>query len=126
MLALDAASRPDGTWEVVIRAGHERTGKDAVEWAKQACDLGVGEILLTSFDRDGTRSGYDLLLLTAICQAVQVPVIASGGAASAQHLIEALHAGADAVLAASIFHDKDHTVGALKEALAAAGLWVRP
>lgn len=126
VLAIDAAGRPDGTWEVVIRSGKERTGMDAVAWAKQACDLGVGEILLTSFDRDGTRTGYDLPILSAICQAVQVPVIASGGAASAQHLIDALHAGADAVLAASIFHDKDHTVGALKQALAAAGLWVRP
>jgi imidazoleglycerol phosphate synthase cyclase subunit len=125
VLALDAAARPDGGWEVVVRSGHDRTGKDAVAWAKAAEALGAGEILLTSWDRDGTRSGYDLDLLRAVSTSVHVPVIASGGAATPAHLCEALEAGADAVLAASIFHDGTYTVGSLKAVLAERGLWIR-
>ncbi len=108
-----------------MRSGKDRTGIDAVQWARRAQDLGAGEVLLTSWDRDGTRSGYDLELLTAVSQAVTVPVIASGGAAHPEHLVEALKAGAGAVLAASIFHDGDFTVGAVKAAIGQAGFEVR-
>lgn len=126
VLALDAAHRGDGPgWEVVIRAGKERTGIDAVAWAREAAARGIGEILLTSWDRDGTRSGYDLPLLFAISAEVAVPVIASGGAAHPEHLADALSAGASAVLAASIFHDGDYTVGDVKRVLAARGYEVR-
>lgn len=126
VLALDAAHRADGPgWEVVIRAGKERTGIDAVAWAREAAARGIGEILLTSWDRDGTRSGYDLPLLFAISSEVAVPVIASGGAAHPEHLADALSAGASAVLAASIFHDGDYTVGDVKRVLAARGYEVR-
>lgn len=128
VLALDAARRPGAepnAWEVVVRSGTERTGRDALAWAAEACARGAGEILLTSWDRDGTRSGYDLPLLSAMRRAVPVPVIASGGAAHAGHLLEALRAGADAVLAASIFHDGDTTPDAVKAVLAAAGVEVR-
>lgn len=124
VLALDAAEVAVG-WEVVALSGRERTGMDAVAWAREAVRLGAGEILLTSWDRDGTRSGYDLSLLEAVSEAVEVPVIASGGANSATHMIEALQSGASAVLAASIFHDGDTTVAELKHILAAAGLEVR-
>jgi imidazole glycerol-phosphate synthase subunit HisF len=124
ILAIDAAARDQG-FEVVIRSGKERTGMDVVEWAKKAVELGAGEILLTSWDRDGTRSGYDLTLLRAVSEAVSVPVIASGGAHSPEHLVEALTAGADAVLAASIFHDGDYKVHQLKDYLVAQGLEVR-
>jgi cyclase len=124
VLALDAA-RANGSWEVVIRSGTDRTGLHALEWARQATHQGAGEILLTSWDRDGTRIGYDLDLLAAISQTVTVPVIASGGAASPDHLADALRAGADAVLAASIFHDGDYTVGDVKRALAGQGFSVR-
>ena len=128
ILALDAAQRLDGRagWEVVTRSGTQRTGLDALAWAQQAVQRGAGEILLTSWDRDGTRAGYDLPLLTAMAAAVSVPVIASGGAATPTHLVEALRAGADAVLAASIFHAGDFTVGQIKEALRAAGVRIRP
>ncbi len=124
VLSLDAAQR-DGGWELVIKSGRERTGKDAVQWAREAAELGAGEIVLTSWDRDGTRSGYDLALMRAISSAVRIPVVASGGAANAQHLVEAAQAGASALLVASILHDGDTTVGELKDALAAAGLEVR-
>jgi cyclase len=117
VLALDAARNQNGSWNVVIRSGRERLEQDAVEWARQAAGLGAGEILLTSWDRDGTRQGYDLVLLDAICRAVSVPVIASGGASEPQHLLAALRAGADAVLAASIFHYGEYTVGDLKQFL---------
>ncbi|MBI5525038.1 MAG: imidazole glycerol phosphate synthase subunit HisF [Deltaproteobacteria bacterium] len=114
-----------GRWEVVTLSGKKRTGIDAVQWAKDAAAAGAGEILLTSWDRDGTRSGYDLDLIRAVSSAVQVPIIASGGANTPDHLFEALVAGADAVLAASIFHDSDLTVGDVKRALAARGVEVR-
>lgn len=124
VLALDAASTESG-WEVVTRSGTHRTGIDAIAWARQAVELGAGEILLTSWDRDGTRSGYDTALLAAVSSAVRVPVIASGGADSAAHLVEALRAGAQAVLAASIFHDSDTTVDKIKAEMAESGVVVR-
>ena len=126
VLALDAASCGPGAWEVVVRSGTDRTGIDAVAWAKEAVERGAGEILLTSWDRDGTRSGYDVDLLQAVSGAVGVPVIASGGAATAAHLAVALRAGASAVLAASIFHDGDTTVREVKRELLAEGLPIRP
>ena len=125
VLALDAASCGPGAWEVVIRSGRDRTGLDAVAWVVEAARRGAGEILLTSWDRDGTLGGYDTALLSAVCGAVTVPVIASGGAADPDHLVEALRAGADAVLAASIFHDGRYTVADVKARLAAAGMEVR-
>jgi cyclase len=125
ILALDAARNQNGSWDVVVRSGTKRLELDAVEWARTAAARGAGEILLTSWDRDGTRKGYDLDLLGAISQAVRVPLIASGGAATPGHLLEALHAGADAVLAASIFHYGECTVGALKEFIRANQVEVR-
>lgn len=124
VLALDAARSASG-WEVVIHAGKRRTGIDAVAWAAEAARRGAGEILLTSWDRDGTRSGYDLELITAVRKVVSVPIIASGGAAHAGHMVEAVRAGADALLAASIFHDGETTPNTLKHLLAAAGVVVR-
>jgi len=126
VVAVDAARRADAEgWEVVILSGKERTGRCAVAWCREVAALGAGELLLTSWDRDGTRSGYDLELLAAVSAAVTVPVIASGGAAGPEHLVEALQAGASAVLAASIFHDGEHTVDDVKQALAARGVEVR-
>lgn len=124
VLALDAARGADG-WRVVVRSGRDRLDLDVVEWAQAAVDAGAGEILLTSWDRDGTGAGYDLDLLQAVCGAVAVPVIASGGAESAEHMARALLAGADAVLAASILHDGHTTVSAIKRRLAALGMEVR-
>lgn len=127
VLALDAAADaalPSG-FGVLIRSGKEKANLDAVAWAQRAEALGAGEILLTSFDRDGTRAGYDLALTRAISSAVALPVIASGGAAGPHHLLEALNAGADAVLAASIFHDQQYTIAAVKAFLAANQIKVR-
>ncbi|WP_442500279.1 imidazole glycerol phosphate synthase subunit HisF [Marinivivus vitaminiproducens] len=124
VVAIDAAWR-DGRFECLIKGGREGTGRDAVLWAKEAVDAGAGEILLTSWDRDGTRSGYDLELLRAVTSAIRVPVIASGGADTPAHMKDAFDAGADAVLAASIFHDGDLTVADVKADLAAGGLPVR-
>jgi len=125
VLALDAARTPAGSWEVVTHAGTRRTGMDAVEWSRRASQLGAGEILLTSFDRDGTGEGYDLELLSTIACAVTVPIIASGGASGPTHMAEAVRAGASAVLAASIFHDSVLTVGSVKDGLERAGVPVR-
>lgn len=125
VLAVDAAQRADGGFEVVTRSGTHRTGIDVVQWARDGVARGAGEILLTSWDRDGTRSGYDTVLLRAVSDAVRVPVIASGGAASADHLVAALAAGASAVLAASIFHYGETTVADVKRELARAGFEVR-
>jgi imidazoleglycerol phosphate synthase cyclase subunit len=125
ILALDAARRTGGGWEVVVRSGKDRTGVDAIAWAREATARGAGEILLTSWDQDGTRSGYDTALLQAVRDAVQIPIIASGGAAHADHMIAAARAGADALLAASIFHDGDTTPTTLKATLRDAGLPVR-
>lgn len=124
VLALDAARKDEG-WELVTLSGRERTGRSAIDWAKEAEQRGAGEIVLTSWDRDGTRSGYDLPLIRAIAEAVSIPIVASGGAACAADLVAAANAGASALLAASIFHDGDTTVAELKNELAAAGLEVR-
>lgn len=126
VIAVDAARRSEGAgWEVVVLSGKRRTGIDAVEWARRAVSLGAGEILLTCWDRDGTRLGYDLELVKAVSDAVAVPVIASGGASTAEHLLAGLQAGASAVLAASIFHYGETTVASLKEYLAGRGIEVR-
>ena len=126
VLSIDAARQQDQSgWEVVTRAGTYRTGIDVIEWAGSAAEMGAGEILLTSFDQDGTRSGYDTELLKAVRCVSSLPVIASGGANSAEHMLEALRAGADAVLAASIFHDQDTTPNAIKAELRNAGVEVR-
>jgi cyclase len=125
VLAIDSRSRDGGGWEVVVTSGSEVAGLDAVRWARDGAARGAGEILLTSWDRDGTGSGYDLDLLRAVTGAVSVPVIASGGAAGPEDLLAALGAGADAVLAASIFHDGRWTVGDAKSWLAQRGVEVR-
>jgi cyclase len=125
VVAIDARSR-DGGWEVYTHGGRRSTGRDAVEWAREATRLGAGEILLTSMDRDGTKDGYDLELTRAISTGVEVPVIASGGAGSLEHLWEGLvEGGADAVLAASIFHFGIHTIAEAKAALRERGVAVR-
>ncbi len=122
-----ARSRPDGGWEVVTHGGRTPTGLDALAWAEQVCALGAGEILLTSMDRDGTKAGYDIALLRAMGDAVDVPIIASGGVGSLEHLYEgAAEGGAGAVLAASIFHFGQHTVREAKAFLGERGLVVRP
>jgi cyclase len=125
VLAIDAASTPKGEFEVITLSGRRRTGIDAVLWAKEAASRGAGEILLTSWDRDGTKSGYDLDLIARISKAVEVPIVASGGAATPEHMIEAVRAGADAVLAASIFHYAEYTVADLKAVLAENNVEVR-
>jgi imidazole glycerol-phosphate synthase subunit HisF len=125
VLAIDAAMR-DGRFEVLVKGGREGTGIDAIEWARTGERHGAGEILLTSWDRDGTRSGYDIALTQAVSRAVHVPVIASGGADSPEHIREAFASGADAVLAASIFHDGDLTVGDVKLYLQEHGVRIRP
>jgi cyclase len=125
VLAIDARRRGNG-WEVYSHGGRKPTGRDAVEWARQGAALGAGEILLTSMDADGTREGYDLELTRAIADAVDVPVIASGGVGNLQHLLEGLtDGGAYAVLAASIFHFGDYTIAEAKDYLAQAGVPVR-
>jgi cyclase len=113
-------------WEVFTHGGRKNTGLDAVEWARKMAGLGAGEILLTSMDRDGTKSGFDLALTRAVSDAVPVPVIASGGVGSLQHLADGIVDGhADAVLAASIFHYGEHTVGEAKRFMADQGISVR-
>ncbi len=126
VLAIDARRRPGGGFEVLVGGGREGTGRDAVAWAREGAARGAGEILLTSWDRDGTRRGYDLELTRAVAEAAGVPVIASGGAAGPEHLRAALAAGADAVLAASIFHDGEYTVADVKRYLCEHGIHVRP
>jgi cyclase len=125
VLAIDAKSDGDGAWEAYLAGGRTPTGRDVVAWAKEAVDRGAGEILLTSMDRDGTSGGYDLALTAAVSEAVGVPVIASGGAGELEHLAEALAAGADAVLCASIFHYGRHTIAEAKAYLAESGIAVR-
>ena len=123
--AVDARRRPDGGWGVVITGGREPTALDAIEWVAGLERLGAGEILLTSMDRDGTRSGYDLDLVAAASGAVRIPVIASGGAGGLAHLAEALDAGAHGVLAASIFHFDGSTLPEARAYLRARGVPVR-
>jgi cyclase len=124
--AVDAKARPDGGWNIFTHGGRTDTGKDAVEFAALAVAKGAGEILLTSMDRDGAKTGYDIPLLRAVTSAASVPVIASGGAGNAADLAEAVRDGhADAVLAASIFHFGEVSIREAKQAMAAAGLPVR-
>jgi imidazole glycerol-phosphate synthase subunit HisF len=124
VLAIDAKAGGDG-WQAFLAGGRTPTGRDAVAWAHEASDRGAGEILLTSMDRDGTNAGYDLGLTRAVSDAVEVPVIASGGAGRLEHLADAVRAGADAVLLASLLHYGQHTVGEVKAHLAADGVPVR-
>jgi cyclase len=129
VLAIDAKRRVDATeadgWEVFVAGGRTPTGRDAVEWAREGVERGAGEILLTSMDRDGTRDGYDLGLTAAIAAAVDVPVIASGGAGKLDDLVDAMQAGADATIVASLFHFGEHTVAEAKTRLLEAGVPVR-
>ena len=130
VVAVDARrrqpDRPDDGWEVFTHGGRTPTGIDAIEWVRRAAQLGAGEILLTSMDRDGTRQGFDLELTRAVADAVPVPVIASGGVGNLQHLADGVTiGGADAVLAASIFHYGEYTVQQAKEYLAAQGVPIR-
>ena len=131
VLSADARRVPPGEaptpsgFEVTTHGGRRGTGIDAVEWAARAADLGAGEILLNSMDADGTRRGFDLPLIRLVRAAVHVPVIASGGAGAVEHFLPAVTAGADAVLAASVFHFGDLTIGAVKQALRTGGVTVR-
>ena len=128
VLAVDAkqSGQGDARWEAYVAGGRKPTGRDAIDWVREAVERGAGEILLTSMDRDGTSDGYDLPLTSAVAQAVAVPVIASGGAGTLDHLVDALKAGADAVLCASIFHYSTYTIAQAKAHIAAAGIAVRP
>ena len=131
VLSVDARTVPDGEaptpsgWEVTTHGGRRGTGIDAVEWARRGQDLGVGEILLNSMDADGTKAGFDLDMVRAVRAAVTIPVIASGGAGAVEHFAPAVKAGADAVLAASVFHFGEMTIGDVKRAMAAEGITVR-
>jgi cyclase len=132
VLSVDARTVPEGGepttpsgWEVTTHGGRRGTGIDAVEWARRGAELGVGEILLNSMDADGTKAGFDIAMLEAVRAAVTVPVIASGGAGAVDHFAPAVHAGADAVLAASVFHFRELTIGQVKAAMADEGIEVR-
>jgi len=127
VVAIDSRRQPDGSWSVYTHGGRRKTDLDAVRWAQQAAELGAGELLVTSMDRDGTRDGYDVDLLQAIGSTVDVPLIASGGAGTLAHFAEALRPGrADAVLAASLFHFGELRIADLKVYLAEQGIPVRP
>jgi cyclase len=131
VLSVDARTVPSGAeptpsgWEITTHGGRRGTGIDAIEWARRGAELGVGEILLNSMDADGTKAGFDLPMLRAVRAAVSVPVIASGGAGAVGDFAPAVHAGADAVLAASVFHFGELTIGQVKAAMAAQGITVR-
>ena len=131
VLSVDARTVPPGGaptpsgWEVTTHGGRQGTGIDAIEWARRGAELGVGEILLNSMDADGTKAGFDLPMLRAVRAAVTVPVIASGGAGAVGDFAPAVRAGADAVLAASVFHFGELTIGQVKAAMAAEGITVR-
>tara|TARA_R110002096_G_scaffold12798_13_gene45693 strand:- start:618 stop:1469 length:852 start_codon:yes stop_codon:yes gene_type:complete len=126
VVAIDAKQAGPGRWEVFTHGGRRGTGIDAVEWARQMTRNGAGEILLTSMDRDGTKSGFDLELTRAVCDAVPIPVIASGGVGTLDHMVDGVRAGASALLAASIFHFGTFTIDQAKAYLAEAGVPVRP
>jgi cyclase len=131
VVAIDARRRDAGGWDVYVKGGRENTGLDVVEWAKRVAGLGAGEILLTSMDGDGTQAGYDLALTRAVADAVQIPVIASGGAGCMDHIAEALDVGsegghASAALLASLLHDGVLTVEQIKQDLLSRGLTIRP
>ncbi len=126
VVAIDAKQVGPDKWEVFTHGGRRATGLDAVAWARKMTEYGAGEILLTSMDRDGTKDGFDLNLTRAVCDAVSIPVIASGGVGNLDHLVDGIRLGhADAVLAASIFHFGEYTVQQAKERMAAAGIEVR-
>ncbi|WP_299562486.1 imidazole glycerol phosphate synthase subunit HisF [uncultured Mycolicibacterium sp.] len=131
VLSVDARTVPAGApptpsgWEVTTHGGRRGTGIDAVEWAVRGAELGVGEILLNSMDADGTKAGFDLPMIRAVRAAVRIPVIASGGAGKPEHFPAAVHAGADAVLAASVFHFRELTIAQVKDAMRADGITVR-
>ncbi|RDI49728.1 imidazole glycerol phosphate synthase subunit HisF [Nocardia mexicana] len=131
VLSVDARLVPDGNpatpsgWEVTTHGGKRSTGIDAIEWALRGAELGVGEILLNSMDADGTKAGFDLPMIASVRKAVSVPIIASGGAGGVEHFPPAVQTGADAVLAASVFHFGDLTIGQVKDAMRAEGITVR-
>ena len=126
VVAIDAKQVEQGRWEVFTHGGRKATGLDAVEWANNMQSLGAGEILLTSMDRDGTKSGFDLALTRAVTDALEIPVIASGGVGNLQHLVDGIKlGGADAVLAASIFHYGEYTVQQAKQFMEQQGIEVR-
>jgi cyclase len=125
VVAIDARQSTPGKWEVFSHGGRNNTGLDVVQWAKQLATLGAGEILLTSMDRDGTGQGFDLDLLRAVCAAVRLPVVASGGVGALQHFVEGAQAGATGLLAASVFHFGTFTIGQVKAALLQAHLPIR-
>ena len=127
VVAIDAKQVEPGRWEIFTHGGRKATGIDAIEWAKRMESYGAGEILLTSMDRDGTKSGFDLALTRKVADGLRIPVIASGGVGTLDHLVEGIREGhATAVLAASIFHFGTYTIGQAKAALADAGIPVRP
>ncbi|MEA3203377.1 MAG: imidazole glycerol-phosphate synthase subunit HisF, partial [Thermoplasmata archaeon] len=126
VLAVDAKLAAPGRWSAFTHGGRRDTGKDVIAWCREGARLGAGEILLTSMDADGTGAGYDLLLVRAASLAVPVPVVASGGCGQARHIVEALEAGADAALVASLFHERRATVKEAKALVASAGMAVRP
>jgi len=126
VVAIDAKRTAAGKWEVFTHGGRKATGFDAIEWASKMCDLGAGEILLTSMDRDGTKSGFDLPLTRAVAEAVSIPVIASGGVGNLEHMADGILEGkADAVLAASIFHFGEYSIGEAKRFMAGRGIEMR-
>ncbi|MFE8873884.1 imidazole glycerol phosphate synthase subunit HisF [Acetobacter persici] len=126
VVGVDARQTSNGKWEVYTHGGRTQTGRDVIDWCRDVAERGAGEILLTSMDRDGTRSGFDLSLLKAATQAVRLPIVASGGVGELKHFVEGAEAGATGLLAASVFHFGQFTVSQVKTALAEAGLPVRP